>query len=218
MLGNRVIIPAYSQPNNQTLRIVLLIRSEFDPLRTATTKQTIIFSSSRHLINLDIVCVSNCNGRKYTVQLPIHLKGQCLRCGTKKITKWQWRVENTPVEGASKRLIFDVMDTKKHHLIINLNVEAVNRYDSKIIYYGMTMITLEKNMGPADTVCTISPKMGRAHETQFFFSCKLSQARFKPLQYCIGVDNFLIDECRTDEEILVRLPPTEHVIVMVCNI
>jgi len=73
-------------------------------------------------------------------------------------------------------------------------------------------------MGPADTTCTISPKVGYAHETQFILHCNQSQARFKPLQYCIGVENFLIDECKTDEEIRVRLPPTEHVSIMVSNI
>ncbi|KRK05744.1 uncharacterized protein Dyak_GE27953 [Drosophila yakuba] len=214
---NRVIIPAYSQPNNQTLRVMLLIRSTFDPLRTATTKQTIVFSSSRHLINVNIACVSNCNGNKYTIQMPIHLKGQCLRCRNKKITKWIWRVESLPVEGASKRLIFDVKETKKRLLGIHLNVEAVNRYNPKFTYYGTSWVFLEKNMGPADTTCTISPRVGNAHETQFLLHCNQSQARFKPLQYCIGVENFLIDECKTDEDIQVRLPPTEHIIVMICD-
>ncbi|XP_026839305.1 uncharacterized protein LOC113564671 [Drosophila erecta] len=212
--GNRVIIPAYSQPNNQTFHVVLLIRSTFDPLRTATTKQTIVFSSSRHLININIACVSNCNGKKYTIQMPIHLKGQCLRCRNKKIIKWIWRVESLPVEGASKRLIFDVKETKKRLLSINLNVEAVNRYNPKITYYGKSWIFLEKNMGPAGTTCSISPKVGKAHETQFLLHCNQSQARFKPLMYCIGVDNFLIDECKTEEDIQVHLPPTEHIIVM----
>ncbi|XP_032583019.1 uncharacterized protein LOC116803386 [Drosophila sechellia] len=215
--GNRVIIPAYSQPNNQTLRVMLLVRSTFDPLRTATTKQSIVFSSSRHLINVNIACVSNCNGNKYTIQMPIHLKGQCLRCQNKKITKWIWRVEGLPVEGASKRLIFDVKETKKRLLGIHLNVEAVNRYNSKFSYYGTSWVFLEKNMGPADTMCTISPRVGNAHETQFLLQCNQSQARFKPLQYCIGVENFLVDECKSDEDIQVRLPPTEHVVVMICD-
>ncbi|KAH8236300.1 hypothetical protein KR032_006882 [Drosophila birchii] len=215
--GNRVIIPAYSQPNNQTLKIILLIRSTFDTLRTAITKQIIVFSSSRRLINLNVVCVSNCNGRKYTVELPIHLKGQCLSCINKKITTWQWRVDNTPVEGASKRLIFHAMDSKKRKITINLNVEAVNRYNSNIIYYGSTLVTMEKNIGPSNSNCTIYPRIGRAQETQFYLQCRLSQARFKPLQYCIGVNNFLIDECRTDEKIVVRLPPTERVTVMICD-
>lgn len=215
--GNRVIIPAYSQPNNQTLRVMLLIRSTFDPLRTATTKQSIVFSSSRQLINVNIACVSNCNGNKYTIQMPIHLKGQCLRCQNKKISKWIWRVEGLPVEGASKRLIFDVKETKKRLLGIHLNVEAVNRYNSKLTYYGTSWVFLEKNMGPADTMCTISPRVGNAHETQFLLHCNQSQARFKPLQYCIGVENFLVDECKSDEDIQVRLPPTEHVVVMVSN-
>ncbi|KAH8288151.1 hypothetical protein KR054_003955 [Drosophila jambulina] len=215
--GNRVVIPAYTQPNNQTLMIILLIRSAFDPLRTAIAKQTIVFSSSRHLINLNIVCVSNCNGRKYTIAFPIHLKGQCLRCINKKITTWQWRVDNTTQERASKRLIFHVTDSKKRKITIQLYVEAVNRHKSNIIYYGTTIVTMEKNMGPSKTSCTIDPNVGTAQETLFYLQCSLSQARFKPLQYCIGVNNYLIEECRTDENILVRLPPTEEVVVMICD-
>ncbi|KAH8376516.1 hypothetical protein KR200_001007 [Drosophila serrata] len=215
--GNRVIIPAYSQPNNQTLKIILLIRSAFDPLRTAIARQTIVFSSSRQLIHLNILCVSNCNGKKYTVEFPIHLKGQCSRCINKNIRTWQWKVDNTRVEGASKRLIFNVMDSKKRKITINLNVKAVNRYNPNIIYHGTTLVTMEKNIGPSNSNCTISPKTGKAQETQFYLQCRLSQARFKPLQYCIGVNNFLVDECRTDDKILVRLPPTERITVMICD-
>ncbi|KAH8298314.1 hypothetical protein KR018_002355 [Drosophila ironensis] len=211
--GNRVIIPAFTQPNNQTLRVILLIRSVFDPLRTATTKQTIVFSSSRRLINVNIACVSNCNGNKYTLQFPIHLKGQCLRCRSKKVTKWQWRVESSLVEGASNRLIFDVKEKKKRLQSMHLDVEAVSRHRPEKIYHGTTWIVLEKNMGPADTTCSIKPREGTAHQTLFQLHCKQSQARFKPLRFCVGVENFLIDDCKTDEEISIRLPPTEQIII-----
>ncbi|KAL7723258.1 hypothetical protein ACLKA6_015174 [Drosophila palustris] len=54
--SKRIVIPAYSQPNEQSLRITLHIRSTFDHLRTAVAIQNVVFlSSPRRYIDENIV-------------------------------------------------------------------------------------------------------------------------------------------------------------------
>ncbi|XP_068148329.1 polycystin family receptor for egg jelly-like, partial [Drosophila tropicalis] len=212
----QISIPAYSQPNNQTLRFVLLIRSSFDPLRTATTTQIIVFSSSRRLIDINIACVSNCNGNKYTITSHIHLKGQCIRCRNKKIIKWKWCVGTSVVHRASSRLIYFVKDALASRLSINLDVEAKHRLRPSFTYRGSSWIYLEKNTGPTGTTCNVNPQKGDALETLFLIKCIQSHARFKPLKYCVGITRFLVEECKTDEMQFVRLPPTTLASVKVC--
>ncbi|XP_064556610.1 uncharacterized protein LOC135441085 isoform X3 [Drosophila montana] len=211
--GKGFVIPSYTQANEQTLKFVLHIRSTYDYLRSAVAMQTILFSSfPRRYININIVCVTNCKGNKYISQLPIHLKGQCLCCRTKKITKWTWIVDKKLV-GSSNRLIFNV--TKKMSITIYLNMEATHRYKQTSTYQGTSSIHLEKNLGPINTICYVKPLDGEAIETIFFIQCENKNALYKPLQYCVGIRSLLIDECKTDELIMVRLPPTSNVEVQV---
>lgn len=207
-------IPAFSQPNEQSLRITLYVRSAFDHLRTGVTIQNVVFlSSHRKYIDINIKCVTNCNANKFSVFLPIHLKGQCLQCSNKKINKWTWTLEKNVV-GTKSRLILNTPKLTRR-ITIYLFIEAANRYNNKSVYQGITSITLDKNPGPTDTFCNIKPLEGDALETLFFIQCETGVARNKPLTYCIDIGGFPIEECKTDELLMVRLLPTSQVNIQV---
>nr|ADF80164.1 polycistin-related protein Y [Drosophila pseudoobscura] len=214
---DRIIIPPYSQPNNQTLHVVLLIRSAFDPIRTARSKQKLDFALSPHLINLEVACVRNCEENKYYPGKPIHLMGKCEGVGNKNITKWEWLVDNLPVEGHANRLIYTERDMNKQNVSIHLNVEAAHLYNPSYNYYGEDWIFLEKNIGPTDTKCTIVPRDGYAFETLFLVQCQRSRARFMPLRYCVEVSRVLIIDWQSTREMVVRLLPTNKVYVKICD-
>ncbi|XP_033245340.1 uncharacterized protein LOC108164998 [Drosophila miranda] len=214
---DRIIIPPYSQPNNQTLHVVLLIRSAFDPIRTASSRQKLDFALSPHLINLEVACVRNCEENKYYPGKPIHLRGKCEGVGNKNITKWEWLVDGLPVEGHANRLIYTEKDLKKQNVSIHLNVEAAHLYNPSYNYYGEDWIFLEKNIGPTDTKCTIVPRDGYAFETLFMIQCQRSQARFMPLRYCVEVGRVLIIDWQSNREMVVRLIPTSKVFVKICD-
>ncbi|SPP78129.1 Hypothetical predicted protein [Drosophila guanche] len=214
---HRIVIPAYSQPKNQTLRIRLLLRSAFDPIRTATTRQKLDFSISPHLINVDVDCVKNCDEDKYNPGQPIHVRGKCEGIGNKNITKWEWRVDNKPVKAHANRLVYTELDGQKSSLSIHLHVEAAHLYNPKYNYYGQDWINLERNTGPKNTKCTVTPPEGLPFETLFLIQCDRSRARFMPLRYGVEANNVLIVDWQSNREILLRLVPTLKVTVKICD-
>ncbi|XP_022208919.2 uncharacterized protein LOC111065195 [Drosophila obscura] len=214
---HRIIIPAYSQPNNQTLRVVLLIRSAFDPIRTATSRQKLDFSNFPHLINLEVACVKNCDEDKYDATKPILVKGKCEGIGNKNITKWEWRVGDLPVKGHANRLVYFVRDVTRKNISIHLRVTAAHLYNPAYNYYGEDWIFLEKNVGPQKSKCSIRPKEGLAFETLFMVQCQRSRARFMPLRYGVEANSVLIMDWHSTREILVRLVPAQRVFVKICD-
>ncbi|KAH8400603.1 hypothetical protein KR222_007998 [Zaprionus bogoriensis] len=210
-------IAAYSQPDEQIIRITLYIRSAHDPLRTGVAIQSVVFMSSslRRYIDISIDCVTNCIANKFSSMAPIHLKAVCLGCKKQKITLWKWTMDNAVI-GTANRLILQTNKLKRR-ITINLFAEAIHRHKTNIEYQGKTSILLDKNQGPTDTYCNVNPLEGDALETLFIIQCETGIVRNMPLTYCIDIGGFPIEECKTDELLMVRLLPTSHVNIQICD-
>ncbi|XP_030377180.1 uncharacterized protein LOC115626067 [Scaptodrosophila lebanonensis] len=176
-----------------------------DPERADIAGQVITVSNEQKL-DVEIICVSNCENELYNADEKVYLRAYCANCGGGRIG-YEWTVgEMVALEQKELRMKIGTNSLVRIELLVRAS-------DGRT---GVEIKFLTRNDGPSQGRCTVAPTVGDEYATPFIVCCTGWVDRNIPIDYFYYANNVLIQSCY-DCSCESHLPPISKIKVLICD-